>query len=146
MRCCRPEVLEHRKLLRERILGLRACRVGDNEACSHERRSCDERSHDSHATHHVYFGATVKKNVTVREMVTVWACMPPALRNDPGTVTIPQYRFNKNKAKHTQNPTTHYQLRSAHLSHPPPNKKSMKEFFLFASVPQIFLSDLSAPA
>jgi len=26
----------------------------------------------------------------------------PALRNDPGTVTIPKYRFNKNKATHTQ--------------------------------------------
>jgi len=25
----------------------------------------------------------------------------PALRNDPGTVTITQYRFNKNKATHT---------------------------------------------
>jgi len=24
----------------------------------------------------------------------------PVLRNDPGTVTIPQYRFNKNKATH----------------------------------------------
>jgi len=26
---------------------------------------------------------------------------PLPLRNDPGTVTIPQYRFNKNKATHT---------------------------------------------
>jgi len=27
----------------------------------------------------------------------------PDLRNDPGTVTIPQYRFNKNKATHMMN-------------------------------------------
>jgi len=27
---------------------------------------------------------------------------PLPLRNDPGTVTIPQYWFNKNKATHTQ--------------------------------------------
>jgi len=26
---------------------------------------------------------------------------PPALRHDPGTVTISQYRFNKNKVTHT---------------------------------------------
>jgi len=26
---------------------------------------------------------------------------PLSLRNDPGTVTIPQYWFNKNKATHT---------------------------------------------
>ena len=43
----------------------------------------------------------------------------PALRNDPGTVTIPQYRFNKNKATHTQaeelftNMTCHFDLSSA---------------------------------
>ena len=29
---------------------------------------------------------------------------PLPLRNDPGTVTIPQYRFNKNKATHTHTP------------------------------------------
>jgi len=29
-----------------------------------------------------------------------------ALRNDPGTVTIPQYWFNKNKATHTSWPTS----------------------------------------
>jgi len=37
----------------------------------------------------------------VKVQVRIRLPQVPVSRNDPGTVTIPQYRFNKNKVTHT---------------------------------------------